>query len=198
MSFSFSVPAICQMDLLYLFYLLDTRRLFKHNLFPPASPWEQYPTFTPCFFFLPLLILTLLYLFTAGCLFFYWLFYKGYEWALSRPCWPLYIEMFSHTHPVSQLVVCLCKRWRICDSKAEIATLNRPPRFDELCASFRYDWLIDWHSERLVLPLNAAEEDFSLLTSHQYESIINFKCLLVTEMHRSSLFYDWHVIIWTN
>lgn len=50
-SFPLSAHAICQTDLLHFFHLLDTRRLFKHNLFPQASPWEWYPTFTPLFFF---------------------------------------------------------------------------------------------------------------------------------------------------
>lgn len=118
-SFPLSAHAICQTELLYFFHLLDTRRLFKHNLFPQAFPWERYPTFTPLFsFLLLLLVMTLLYLFTAGCLFFYWLFYKGYEWALSQLGWALYIETFSHTHPVSQLAVCRWKRWRICDGQS--------------------------------------------------------------------------------
>ncbi len=45
--------------------------------------------------------LLLSYLFTAGCLFSYWLFYRGYEWALSLPCSALYrslLNMFSPTH----------------------------------------------------------------------------------------------------
>lgn len=42
-----------QTDVLYSFYLLETRRLFKHNLFPQAFPWERYPTFAPLVFFPP-------------------------------------------------------------------------------------------------------------------------------------------------
>lgn len=83
--------------------------------------------------FFPLPIL--LYLFTAGCLFFYWLFYKGDEWALSRPCWALYIETLSHTHILSLSVLCV------------------GVRFEELCVSFGYDWWrCLWTPRRSISP----------------------------------------------
>lgn len=101
-SFPLSVHAICQTDPLYFFYLLDTRRLFKHNLFPQGPPQGAVSDlYSLVFFPLLLLVMILLYLFTAGCLFFHWLFYKGSEWALSRPCWASNRNVLTHTSCLS-------------------------------------------------------------------------------------------------
>ena len=79
--------------------------LFKHNLFPLASPRGALSSLSTVVFSLLPFFLPPSYLFTAGCLFAHRLFYRGYEWALSLPCSALYrslLKMFSptrtHTH----------------------------------------------------------------------------------------------------
>lgn len=111
----------------------------------PGLPWERYPTFTPLFFFpssrrydsslfiyswMPVLLLIILQR-----------IWVGFVWAVLGF---IYRDVLTHPHPVSQLVVCRCKRWRICDGKAEIVILNLPSRFDKLCVSFGYDWWTFW------------------------------------------------------
>lgn len=94
------------------------------------------------------------YLFTAGCLFSFWLFYREYAWALSLPCSALYrslLKMFSPTQTSSLSADCesvsgscmwaqyVC---HICwNHKVMISGLScHRRRVESVCVAFHHNW----------------------------------------------------------